>query len=418
MSPKHRPRLPRQHENPGSSSQRGGDPAETPRGPESSRNSTSARPGGTDRATEATGRPTQDPRERLAEAAARADAGKKAQRAEAIDSTHRSREHCPVAVRVNDTSKVGIEEPNVPVDSAQAPPAASGTGSTRRKDSEGPIASKTSTASEKPVASDAPDNILAFPTERDRRRARKDDAAGARKKERPGRWGRLSRGKRWFAGIGALVVAAILFFGIVFYSPLLATQTITVQGANLSNQDTVQKSLEPLKGKPLTRITDKEVQDLIGNDVVVEGVSIEARPPHELEVTVHERVPVATVKSGDQYILVDKNGVAVGSKKSVDEAGVPLLEGGPDAVKSDSFTSAVSALQTLPQSLLSQLNKVEADSPSNIRLDMKDGSQVIWGTSDDSEFKAQVLNSLVKALKDQGGASVYDVSSPDHPVTK
>lgn len=168
----------------------------------------------------------------------------------------------------------------------------------------------------------------------------------------------------------------------------------------------------------MTRISSDEVQGMIGNDVVVEGVSIEAKPPHDLEVTVHERIPVATVKSGDQYILVDKNGVAVGSKKSVNEAGVPLLDGGPDAVKSESFTSAVAALQTLPQSLLSQLNKVEADSPSNIRLDMKDGSQVIWGTSDQSEFKAQVLNSLVKALKDQGGASVYDVSSPDHPVTK
>lgn len=405
MSPKHRPRLPRQQENPGSSSRRRGDPAENPRGPEPSTGRTSP-PRSTD---EPTGPHLSDARERLAEAAARADAGDTAQRAEAMDSAQRSGEHRPVAVRVNDTSKVGIEDPEEAdsgIGATQAPSTKDGAGAPERGGPDGP------------AASGKPDNIVAFPSDRERRRARKESTAGDRRQERGGRWGRLPRGKRWLAGIGALVIAAILFLGIVFYSPLLATQTITVQGANLSDQSTVQKSLEPLKGKPLTRITDHEVQDLIGNDVVVEGVSIEARPPHELEVTVHERVPVATVKSGDQYILVDKNGVAVGSKKSVDEAGVPLLEGGPDAVKSDSFTSAVAALQTLPQSLLSQLNKVEADSPSNIRLDMKDGSQVIWGTSDDSEFKAQVLNSLVKALKDQGGASVYDVSSPDHPVTK
>ena len=116
--------------------------------------------------------------------------------------------------------------------------------------------------------------------------------------------------------------------------------------------------------------------------------------------------------------LKTRDGVAIGSKKSVEEAGVPLLDGGPDAVKSDAFDSAVQALQTLPRSLLNQLNKVDAESSNNIQPATKDGSKVKWGTGEDSDYKAEVLNSLVQGLKDSGGASVYDVSSPDRPVTK
>lgn len=405
MSPLHRPRMPRHQEQPSPSSKQGEDATTGSVRPADVSSSGEAPRVSTTEDSERPNRAPRNPRDQLAEATARGDAGTRGQRIEAIGSTQRVDEHRPAAVRVNDEAKVRVER--VP----EGQP-----GRTAQDDRPEPSSKPTQTGAE-----ERPDNILSFPQAEDRRRKRQGNqpSRSAQNRQRSARWwGKLPRRTRWIAGIGVLLLAALLFFGVVFYSPLLAVHNITIKGANLSDQAKVQKALDPLKGRPLTRISSVEVQGMIGNDVVVEGVSIEAKPPHDLEVTVHERIPVATVKSGDQYILVDKNGVAVGSKKSVNEAGVPLLDGGPDAVKSESFTSAVAALQTLPQSLLSQLNKVEADSPSNIRLDMKDGSQVIWGTSDQSEFKAQVLNSLVKALKDQGGASVYDVSSPDHPVTK
>ena len=39
--------------------------------------------------------------------------------------------------------------------------------------------------------------------------------------------------------------------------------------------------------------------------------------------------------------------------------------------------------------------------------------KVVWGSSDDSERKAEVLSVLMKRQ-----AKVYDVSAPDLPVTK
>lgn len=398
MSPAHRPRLPRRQ-----------DGTKSPKASRS-KNSSEKRTT-TDAGANAAPRTGKDPREQLAEATARRDAGPDEQRSEALRSLTRDTPTKPAAVRVNDASKVRALPLSETEDSENGtgttPTAGGGTGDVADD-------------SRQTTSDDTKDNIVAFPGRggNGRRRgagARGDrTASGARAEAgRP----RASRRKKILTSAAVVLIAAVLFIGLVFFSPLLATRTITVQGAHLTDKSTIEKSLEPLKGEPLTRVTTQEVQDKIGNDIVVQDVSIEAHPPHELVVTVHERAPVAVVKSGDQYIMVDRNGVAIGAKKSVEEAGVPLLDGGPDAVKSDSFSSAVQALQTLPQSLLSQLNKVEAESSNDIRLDLKDGSTVVWGTGDDSEYKAEVLTSLVKGLKDTGGASVYDVSSPDHPVT-
>ena len=219
------------------------------------------------------------------------------------------------------------------------------------------------------------------------------------------------------AGLLTLVVVAAVFFGVVFASPLLAVRTITVEGTGAADRAEVARKLEPLEGTPLPRITQQQVRDLIGQDVVIRDVSIEAHPPHELVVTLQERVPVAAVKDGDRYILVDRDGTAVGAADSVEQAKVPLIDGGSQAVTQDSFRDVVRVLQALPQSLLQQMTAAKAQSDTDIRLEMKDGSTVLWGTADDSEQKAQVLRALIQAVGGSG-VSTYDVSSPDHPVTE
>lgn len=245
-------------------------------------------------------------------------------------------------------------------------------------------------------------NVVAFSAHQDQRRR----ATGRR------------RLRRLALGAGVLVLVAALFLGVVFFSPLLAVRTITVEGTRLTDRSAIEKSLRDLDGVPLTRVSEQEVQERIGKDARIRSVSVEARPPHELVVQVKERVPVATVKDGDQYLLVDRDGVRVGSAHSQADAGVPLIDGGTAALDSAGFSSAVQVLETVPQSLLAQMDHADADSAADISLHLENGITVKWGTSKDSEYKAQVLQSLVKALGEQAQYSTIDVSSPDHPVTK
>ena len=229
---------------------------------------------------------------------------------------------------------------------------------------------------------------------------------------------RRSRAARWGIGLAAGLVLLLALGWAVFLSPLLAVREISVQGADRTDPARIQEALAPLEGTPLTRISEQEVRDLIGEDLVIRDLTVEALPPHELQVTLHERMPVAVVKEGDQYVLVDGDGVAIGTAESPEAAGVPLVDGGLQAVAQDSFHDLVTVLQALPQSLLEQMQRAEAKDAADLRLIMEDGSTVRWGTADQSRLKARVLSELLKALEKEGlPAQTVDVSSPEHPVT-
>lgn len=224
--------------------------------------------------------------------------------------------------------------------------------------------------------------------------------------------------KKWAYGLGALVLATLIFVGVVFFSPLLATRTITVEGASLLDEATVQQQLSQLQGVPMTRISESEVASLIGNENVLYGVSLQANPPHELVVQLHERVPVAVVENEGSFVLVDNEGVQLGTAASVEDAGVPLVAGGLEMVGSAAFSTVTGVLAALPTSILSQVSEAKADSASTITLEMVDGTQVVWGTPEESDLKAKVLVQLMDSVGTQQAVETYDVSSPLVPTVK
>lgn len=224
--------------------------------------------------------------------------------------------------------------------------------------------------------------------------------------------------KKWAYGLGAFLGTVLLFVGLVFFSPLLAARTITVEGASLLDEMTVHNQLRVLEGTPMTRITETQVAELIGNENVLYGVTLEARPPHDLVVRLHERVPVAVVEHEGIYVLVDNEGVQLGRAASVEDAGVPLVAGGLDILSSDEFRTVTGVLAALPTSNLAQVSEAKADSASTITLEMLDGTQVVWGTPEDSELKAKVLVQLMESVGSETVVETYDVSSPLVPTVK
>lgn len=238
----------------------------------------------------------------------------------------------------------------------------------------------------------------------------------------------LSRAKKLaYTGIALLVVVA-LYVGVVFFSPLLAVRKVTVQGTSLIDSGRVEQQLSPLMGTPLARVSEERVRELIGTDGALRGVQVEARPPHELVVTVRERVPIAAVHRDNKYRLVDNDGNTLREVQSMDDVQVPLAQvEDEDLSNSSVFRIMSEVLVTLPTSILSEVSEVKAESTSNITLTLKDKVVIQWGTSQDSELKAKVLTKLLETTREgsEGGSdngnrkiSVYDVSSPRLPVTR
>ncbi len=265
-----------------------------------------------------------------------------------------------------------------------------------------------------------------------RERLRQDPGLdGLRAEERPRKErAPLTRARKLLYTASVLAIIAVLYVVLVFFSPLLATQKITVRGASLLETTQVEQKLELLRGVPLTRIDEKKVRELIGQDNVIRSVQVESRPPHELVVTLKERTAVAVVKQGDTYHTVDSDGVSLLESATQPDTSVPLVRfSGDDPQTSAEFRTISTALSAMPSELLAQVKEAGATSTSSINLTLRDNTTVQWGTAEESELKAKVLLSLRQAIAKRAQeeksseaqmqkVTVYDVSAPRVPVTR
>lgn len=296
-----------------------------------------------------------------------------------------------------------------------APPKRNSRPGTGSGSSAGP---RSGAASPPPAASDVITASRSVPDQAGPKPAKERETPGATVLAFPEPKGRRRR-KQVLLGIGAVaaLVAGLLVAAV--YSPVLALQTVTVTGTRLITPAQVQSALEPLRGKPLPQISDDEVSGLLGSLVQVKSVTVEARPPSTLAVAVHERVPVALVKQGEQYQLVDVDGVQLATTGDPASASLPVIDGGAGAIGQDLFRATAAVLGALPADVLAKLSNASAQSVDAVELKLVDGQTIVWGNASEKELKAKVLAALLKAPADpKNPVRVYDVSVPRHPVTR
>lgn len=255
---------------------------------------------------------------------------------------------------------------------------------------------KRAVGASKTVKELSPDNVIAFPEPKKRRQRRL---------------------VLWTLSIVAVLVGALIAGAI--FSPVLAVRTITVDGTSLLTPDAVQKALSGLEGKPLPQVGEQEINELLKPLVQVRSATMEARPPSELLVHVHERVPVALLKQGDSYVMVDVDGVQLGATKDLTAVALPLIDAGVGTTNTELFKAIAAVLDTLPADILARMSTASAASADAVELKLVDGKTVVWGNAEDRELKAKALEALLRMPVDpKVPVNVYDVSVPRHPFTK
>ena len=219
--------------------------------------------------------------------------------------------------------------------------------------------------------------------------------------------------------IGALAALVAGILAAAVYSPVLALQTVTVEGTKLLTADQIQTALAPLQGKPLPQISDGDVTALLQPLVQVKEVTSQARPPSTLQVKVTERVPVALVKQGDAHQLVDSDAVLLSDTADPASTPLPVIDGGGGTLPKDLFHAITGVLGALPADVLARLSNASAKSVDAVELKLVDGQTIVWGNAGEKELKAKVLEALLKAPADpKNPVRIYDVSVPRHPVTR
>ncbi|GAA3683504.1 hypothetical protein GCM10023081_21730 [Arthrobacter ginkgonis] len=242
----------------------------------------------------------------------------------------------------------------------------------------------------------APDNVLALP-----------EAPGARLRRRV---------LLWTGGVLAAIVAMIL---VLMYSPLLAIRGIEIEGNRLVSDDAVAGALEPLDGVPLPQVGPGRVLQLLSGLAPVADVVVQAKAPHTLQVRVVEHAPVAILKNGKKLTLVGEDGRTLAPLAKRSDALLPVISASAATGDPAVFRTLTHVLAGLPGSVLAQLDHAGAKTIDSVELTLSNGKTVMWGNEERGAQKARVLQALLKVKDDpQAPVKVYDVSSPDQPVTR
>jgi cell division protein FtsQ len=230
------------------------------------------------------------------------------------------------------------------------------------------------------------------------------------------RFTRRARRRRtgWFvavllvAAVGGLVAAAV-------FSPLLALRTITVDGTSRLDSATIEKAVDGQLGTPLALLNYGEVTRDLAPFSLIRSYATEIVPPGTLVIHVVERTPIGAIQGADSFDLVDPAGVTVDSSK-VRPVGYPLIQLGDGRLSGPGFASMAQVLLALPPAVLAKVDTITAQTHDDVTLTLTGSDQrVVWGSSADSDAKAQVLADLI-ALHAGSGAGEYDVSAPGTAV--
>lgn len=229
------------------------------------------------------------------------------------------------------------------------------------------------------------------------------------------RFARRQWARRW--GVWRWVAAAVLVVGLVvtgawlvFFSQALAVQEVSVTGAQHVSAAEIENAAQVPTGEPLATVDLGLITRRVEAVDAVRSAQVTREWPHTVLIDVTERTPVAVVEVAGTLRAMDVDGVFFRDYPARPRD-LPLAQI-PTNADGDTRREAAGVLAALPADLLRRVDHLQAQSIDQIRLVLRDGRVVVWGSADQSAEKAKVLTDLLSFDAEQ-----YDVSVPSRPAT-
>ena len=217
-------------------------------------------------------------------------------------------------------------------------------------------------------------------------------------------------------GLGAALAALLAFVVIAVATPVMSVRQITIEGLQRLDRAAVEQALADLTGTPLALVTQDDLAQRLAGFVLVQSYTSRAAPPSTLVVEISERPAIGALATPTGAAVVDPIGVTLWDEPGP-PADVPMLALPDASFEGESFRSAAAVSRSLPTSFREQVATIEAITTDDVRLHLRGGGLVVWGSADDSARKVDVLLLLLQATAGRP-VSEFDVSSPETPVTR
>ena len=211
--------------------------------------------------------------------------------------------------------------------------------------------------------------------------------------------------------LAGLVLVLLLGAGwAVLFSGLVTVEQAQVTGTRALGTARVERVAQVPTGTPLARADLDAIRARVETIDAVRRAEVSRSWPHTVRIAVTERTPVAVIDRGQGLQALDATGVLFGhyAKRP---ARLPLVRAEPDT-GTEALVEGSRVISSLPPQVERQVDTVEVTTVDEIQLVLRKGRRVLWGSSEDSQDKADVLAVLLR----RPGTRI-DVSVPGRPTT-
>ncbi len=238
---------------------------------------------------------------------------------------------------------------------------------------------------------------------------------GARLKERSSAKRKLLVSRLLVAfGVLAVVGVGTWVFG---FSSLtgLDREKITIEGLEGEGLGQAVALVDEYQGVPLLRVPRQQIEEDLAKQPGIRQASVVRAWPRGITVDAVARDPVMVSKSASGYQLVGEDGVTVSQTRQRPEELMSIEVSGVDdaeqkrALRADAYT----VWQGLPKELFQEVVALTA-TPAGVVLVLEGDRRVIWGSVEDSGYKAEVAGLLLESRSE----AVIDVSEPSAPSAR
>jgi cell division protein FtsQ len=224
---------------------------------------------------------------------------------------------------------------------------------------------------------------------------------------------RRSRRRKALAFIAIMLVLALLGGSLwtMYFSTALVTKRVKVVGTSELTAAQVSLAAQVPLGVPLARQDLDAIAQRTTTLPAIEAASVIRDWPSTITVAIVERRPILGLRQPEGYVLVDKSGVAYQTQQVLPPKVVLAVVNPGDKPL---LTEMATVAAALPNKLRGRIDRMTASSRDGIALVLESGQTVTWGSSSDSELKAQIVTALLM----REAKSSIDVSSPHNPAVR
>lgn len=243
-------------------------------------------------------------------------------------------------------------------------------------------------------------------------RSRRDPDTRTRRRFLRRQWAR--RWVTWKWVVAVLLAAAVAGFGVwlLWFSTVLTANHVTVTGTGYLSGEDIRSAAAISSTEQLVRLDVGAVRTRVAALAPVRSVSVRRVWPDRVRIDVEERQPVAVIDIGGSIRAIDRDGVVFREFPAKPRA-LPLVQADP-GVREEAITESARVVSAMPATLSRRIDHVEVETVDQIVLVLRDGRTVVWGSAEQSEEKARVLEALLADRR----AAQYDVSVPGLPTTR